>query len=159
MSIEIEVQYAVDDTEIDGAALPDESDFTLWINTALAGRCAAAQLTVRIVGAAESAKLNETYRQKLGPTNVLSFDYDCPEDLGLPLMGDLVICAPVVFREAKEQHKTDLAHWAHMVVHGSLHLLGFDHIDDNEASEMEALETDLLTRLGCPDPFAIEKVA
>lgn len=159
MSIEIEVQWAVDAAEIGRTALPDESDFSRWINAALAGRRDAAEITVRIVGLSESAQLNETYRQKIGPTNVLSFNYDCPQDIGLPLMGDLVICAPVVFTEAREQRKTYIAHWAHMVVHGSLHLLGYDHIDEDEARQMEALETDLLARLGCPDPYAVEKVA
>lgn len=159
MSLEIEVQYVVEDAEVEGKRLPDESEFSLWINTCLAGRCESAQLTVRIVGAAESASLNEAYRQKLGPTNVLSFNYDCPKEVGLSLMGDLVICAAVVFTEAKDQHKTDSMHWAHMTVHGTLHLLGFDHVDDDEAREMEALEVDLLTRLGLPDPYAIEKVA
>ncbi len=97
--------------------------------------------------------LNGQFRNKPRPTNVLSFPSDIPAELELPLLGDIVICAPVVRSEAAEQDKTLQAHWAHMTVHGSLHLLGYDHIDDDEAELMEALETRVLAGLGLPCPY------
>ncbi|MGL5337628.1 MAG: rRNA maturation RNase YbeY, partial [Aeromonas veronii] len=93
------------------------------------------------------------YRGKDKPTNVLSFPFEAPPGLELPLLGDLVICRQVVEREAEEQGKPLMAHWAHMVVHGSLHLLGYDHIEDEEAEEMEALERDIMQELGFADPY------
>ena len=113
--------------------------------------------TVRIVDEAESHALNLNYRGKDRPTNVLSFPFECPDEVELPLLGDLVICRQVVEREAQEQDKPVMAHWAHMVVHGSLHLLGYDHIEDDEAEEMESLETQIMTGLGFADPYLSEK--
>lgn len=114
------------------------------------------ELTIRIVDEAESAQLNSRYRGKDYPTNVLSFPYDSEgfeeTDDGPPL-GDLAICAPVVAREADEQGKELRAHWAHMVVHGVLHLLGRDHIAEDEAEAMEAEERLILAQLGFPDPY------
>lgn len=112
---------------------------------------------IRIVDELESAQLNNQYRHKDYATNVLSFSNDLPPNIldaleEIPL-GDLAICAPVVEREANEQNKSMHAHWAHMVIHGILHLRGFDHEDDNEAEEMEALERRMLARLGLPDPY------
>src|SRR5690554_8049362 len=101
---------------------------------------------------ATSADLNHRYRGKNSPTKVLSFPADLPPELGLPLLGDLVVCADVVAREAAEQGKTPSAHWAHMLVHGTLHLLGYDHINDAEAEVMEALETAIVTALGFAPP-------
>jgi probable rRNA maturation factor len=101
-------------------------------------------VTVRLVDEAESRELNHTYRGKDKPTNVLSFPFEAPPGLELPLLGDLVICRQVVEAEAVEQGKPLMAHWAHMVVHGSLHLLGYDHIEDEEAEEMEQLERDIM---------------
>lgn len=112
------------------------------------------ELCIRIVGETESAQLNRQYRHKSGPTNVLSFPTTLPEGLALPLLGDLVICAAVVNREAVEQGKSRAAHWAHMVVHGSLHLLGFDHIRNRDASKMEAEEVKILRKLGFGDPYS-----
>jgi probable rRNA maturation factor len=109
---------------------------------------------VYIVDETESQELNFQYRKKNKPTNVLSFPADIPDEVGVPLLGDLVVCAPVVEREAKEQGKTLEAHWAHMLVHGTLHLLGYDHIEDDEANVMEALETRLITQLKFPAPYA-----
>src|SRR5690606_24067449 len=97
------------------------------------------------------------YRHQDKPTNVLSFPADIPAELNLPLLGDLVICAPVVEREAMEQRKTLEAHWAHMVVHGTLHLVGYDHITEPEAEEMESLETKILTGMGFPPPYEINE--
>ena len=99
-------------------------------------------------------QLNSAYRGKAGPTNVLSFPAEIPEGLDIPLLGDIVVCAPVVRREAVEQGKTESAHWAHMIVHGTLHLLGYDHIQNDEAEAMEALETTILAQLNYPCPYA-----
>ena len=115
------------------------------------------EMTVRIVDEAESHDLNLTYRGKDRPTNVLSFPFECPDEVELPLLGDLVICRQVVEREAIEQEKPLMAHWAHMIVHGSLHLLGYDHIEDDEAEEMESLETKIMQGLGFADPYLSEK--
>lgn len=112
-----------------------------------------AELTVRIVDESESAALNEEYRHKSNSTNVLSFPFECPEEVALNLLGDLVICAPVVEREAKEQQKNSQAHWAHMLVHGVLHLLGYDHIEQAEAETMEAREIKILESIGFPNPY------
>ncbi|MBM0108251.1 rRNA maturation RNase YbeY [Steroidobacter sp. S1-65] len=122
-------------------------------------------LTIRVVGAAESRRLNRTWRSKDKPTNVLSFPAAplAPGDKGVPSrffakdfaeLGDLAICAPVVAREAREQGKPAQAHWAHMVVHGVLHLLGFDHENDRDASVMEAREVKILALLGYDNPYA-----
>lgn len=143
------------DLQIASAApgLPAEDDFRRWTEAALSGRRAEAELTIRVVDEQESAELNGTYRHKPGPTNVLSFPFQAPPGVELPLLGDIVICAPVVVREAAEQGKAAAAHWAHMTVHGCLHLLGYDHIDPAEAALMEALETDVLSALGYADPY------
>lgn len=133
--------------------LPSHNDFERWVEAALNTRRAEAELSIRLVDEAESAELNLQYRMKAGPTNVLSFPADLPAELAIPLLGDLVICAPVVEKEANEQRKTHQAHWAHMVVHGTLHLIGYDHIDDGDAEQMEALEIDILNTLHYPNPY------
>ncbi len=137
------------------AAAPDDAAFRRWCELALRQRTADSELTIRLVDEAEGRELNHTWRHKDHATNVLSFPADVPDELlDIPLLGDLVICIPVVEREAREQGKTLDAHWAHLVIHGCLHLLGYDHIDDEEAEEMEALERTLLAELGHPDPYA-----
>lgn len=137
------------------AHIPSIEKITRWISTALqSDELNQAEVSVYIVDEAESQELNAQYRGKDKPTNVLSFPADIPDEVGVPLLGDLVICAPVVEREAHEQHKTLDAHWAHMLVHGTLHLLGYDHIEDDEADVMEALETRLITQLDFPAPYA-----
>lgn len=151
MSIQVDVQYGPE--VVQDGAVPSPDQISIWTHAALAGRREEAQLTVRIVGNDEGTALNETYRHKQGPTNVLSFAVEDADLLPVPLLGDIVICAPVVEREAREQHKEALAHWAHMVVHGALHLLGYDHIDEQEAQAMETQETDILARLGFSDPY------
>jgi probable rRNA maturation factor len=133
--------------------LPSEAQIQLWLNAAVRPFQPVAEVTVRIVDETESQQLNFDYREKDKPTNVLSFPFQCPPGIELPLLGDLVICAGVVAQEAKEQNKSLDAHWAHMVVHGSLHLLGFDHINDDDASEMEAEEIQILAELGFADPY------
>lgn len=146
---ELDIQIATEQ-----ANLPNADDFQLWADKALTGRKEDAELTIRIVDVEESQTLNHQYRDKDKPTNVLSFPFEAPENLpDFPLIGDLVICASVVEQEAQEQGKPLKNHWAHMVIHGILHLLGYDHIDDEEAEEMESLETDILSQLEIPDPY------
>jgi probable rRNA maturation factor len=149
--IELDVQCATN------GEVPDETDLRRWCELALRQRTADSELTIRLVDEAEGRELNRTWRQKDYATNVLSFPADVPDGLlDIPLLGDLVICAPVVEREAAEQGKAPQAHWAHLVIHGCLHLLGYDHIDDHEAEEMESLERQLLAELGHADPYATE---
>ena len=133
--------------------LPSDEQIRNWVLAALRDGRDTAELSVRIVDEEESRQLNCQYRGKDKPTNVLSFPAELPEELDLPLLGDLVICAPVVAEEAEQQRKALLAHWAHMVVHGTLHLLGYDHIEDSDAEIMERLETELLAGLGIADPY------
>lgn len=136
--------------------LPQEALLRRWAEAALQSSGVApgeAELSVRIVDEAEMVELNSTYRGKAGATNVLSFPFEAPHGVVLPLLGDLVICAPVVAREARQQGKPAAAHWAHMVVHGALHLLGFDHGDAEQAARMEGLEIAILDNLGYPNPY------
>ena len=137
--------------------LPTAEQIEQWATAAVQPQSDEVEMTVRIVDEAESHELNLNYRGKDRPTNVLSFPFECPDEVELPLLGDLVICRQVVEREAQEQDKPVMAHWAHMVVHGSLHLLGYDHIEDDEAEEMESLETQIMTGLGFADPYLSEK--
>ncbi len=138
-------------------SVPTPEQLLSWAAAALEPEYQGAELVLRIVDEAESAELNETYRGKCGPTNVLSFPFEMPPEVeDLKLLGDLVVCAPVIAREAREQSKTDSAHWAHMVVHGVLHLQGYDHQSTDEAAEMEALERKLLAGLGFDDPYGDE---
>ena len=142
---------------VSNGAVPDAVDLRHWCELALRQRTADSELTIRLVDETEGRELNHTWRQKDYATNVLSFPADVPDGLlDIPLLGDLVICVPVVEREAAEQGKTLQAHWAHLVIHGCLHLLGYDHIDDDEAEEMESLERHLLAELGHADPYATE---
>lgn len=149
----LDVQYAVDASR---GEIPDEETIHTWVAAALQGQGDHAELTVRITDIDEITRLNSEYRNKAGATNVLSFPADLPAELEIPLLGDIVICAPVVEKEAQEQQKTLEAHWAHMVVHGTLHLLGYDHIDDADALLMESKETEILSKLGFPDPYQSE---
>ena len=152
MSIILDLQLATEAKD-----LPTESQIQLWLEAAILPFQLEAEVTVRIVDEAESQQLNFDYREKNKPTNVLSFPFECPPGIELPLLGDLVICAQVVAQEAAEQNKTLSAHWAHMVVHGCLHLLGFDHINDDDATEMEAEEIQILAELGFADPYLINE--
>jgi probable rRNA maturation factor len=145
----LDVQQAL---EADG--LPTPEQLLIWVEEALEAENRGVELVIRLVDEAESAELNETYRGKTGPTNVLSFPFDMPPEVEeTRLLGDLVICAPVVRHEALAQGKEESAHWAHLVVHGTLHLQGYDHQADAEAMEMEALERKILARLGYTDPY------
>lgn len=138
------------------AGIPSPASFRRWVEAALRGakRRKATELSIRIVGADEGRTLNRDYRGKDYATNVLSFEAELPPDLKLPLVGDMVVCAPVVAREAAEQGKHARDHWAHLTVHGTLHLLGYDHVVAAEAETMEALETRILAGLGIADPYA-----
>ncbi|HUQ50761.1 MAG TPA: rRNA maturation RNase YbeY [Gammaproteobacteria bacterium] len=142
------------------AQVPTSAQVRKWARTALADDVHG-ELTVRIVGEGESADLNSRYRGKKGPTNVLSFRAEPPTAVAAEVegslpFGDVVICADVVEREAREQGKPLAAHWAHMVVHGTLHLQGFDHERARDAAAMEACERALLAKLGFPDPYTIK---
>jgi probable rRNA maturation factor len=135
--------------------LPASASFQRWVEAALRGarRRKPAIVAIRIVDAAEGRELNRRYRGKDYATNVLSFPADPVPGVDLPLLGDLALCAPVVLREAPEQGKAPAHHWAHLTVHGVLHLLGHDHLVAADAERMEALETRILATLGIPDPY------
>jgi len=152
MNTEIEIQFA-----IDSAPLPTQEQVQAWVDAALAQYTQHFSMCIRIVDSDESQALNSEYRGKDKPTNVLSFPFEMPEcvEVETEILGDLVVCAPVVSQEAIEQNKALLDHWAHMIIHGTLHLLGFDHIKDSEAEEMEQLERDILAKLQISDPYFI----
>lgn len=146
--VELDLQIAT------SASVPTLEQFRRWCELALRQHQGDSELTIRLADEPEARELNRTYRHKDYATNVLSFPAEVPDELlDIPLLGDLVICPAVVEREAAEQGKSLEAHWAHLVIHGCLHLLGYDHIEDAEAEEMEALERELLAELGHPDPY------
>ncbi len=134
-------------------SLPSDSELQQWANAALLRYNKAFELTIRLVDNIESQQLNHQYRGKNSPTNVLSFPFEVPDGIELNLLGDIVICVDVIEQEAQTQHKSLQSHWAHMVIHGCLHLLGYDHITDNEADEMETLEIKILAELGFNNPY------
>ncbi|BCX81123.1 probable rRNA maturation factor [Methylomarinovum caldicuralii] len=146
---EVAVQIAT------AAPHPEPEDLCRWTEAALEGK--GGEVSLRLVDEAEITDLNTRYRHQAKATNVLSFPFDAPPGVNLDFLGDVVICAPVVNLEAERQGKTPQAHWAHMVVHGVLHLRGFDHIDPGEAEIMEAREREILARLGFPDPYQTEE--
>lgn len=167
MSTQLDLQIATALTE-----LPTEETLTVWLNQVFSAlNIRDKEITIRMVDEAESQQLNYQYRSKNSPTNVLSFPFEMPDfaglnedvsdgtisvngdDIAFNLLGDLVICAPVVANEAKQQNKILANHWAHMVVHGTLHLLGYDHINDDEAEHMESLERKILQQLAIDDPY------
>ena len=137
--------------------MPKKSLLRKWIKQTLHKKMESAEITLRIVDKDEMTQLNSTYRFKNGPTNVLSFPFDLPAniDIDIPILGDIVICADVVNSEAEDQHKSQEAHWAHMIVHGVFHLLGYDHEDDKEAAMMESLEIETMQSLGFNNPYEI----
>lgn len=150
-TVEVQIACAADD-------LPGDEQLGEWAREAArAAGGTPGEITIRVVDEAESRQLNAEYRGKDKPTNVLSFPFEMPEGLPEgalpPVLGDLVICAAVVAREAREQGKSPEAHWAHMVTHGVLHLLGYDHQETREAELMEALEIEILAGLGYADPY------
>lgn len=139
----------------DKTLVPKRPLLRKWAKSALSRKTDVGEVTIRIVDSKEMSELNSTYRQKKGPTNVLSFPFDAPAeiDLDLPILGDIVICADVVNKEAIEQGKPQDAHWAHMIIHGIFHLLGYDHEIDSEAVIMESLEIETLHHLGFANPY------
>jgi len=149
LTITLDLQHASHANNI-----PEQKELQHWLNAVLLPKHNGIELTIRIVDIEESQALNHQYRGKNKPTNVLSFPFEVPAGIELNLLGDLVICAPIVAQEAKQQNKTIPAHWAHMVIHGCLHLLGFDHIKDKDAEQMEAVEIDILAKLGFNNPYA-----
>lgn len=156
MSYLVDIEVVSQSTHI-----PEAADMVRWVSSALDAAATEndmalnedAEISIYVVDQSESQALNLQYRGKDKPTNVLSFPADIPEEVGIPLLGDLVVCAPVVEQEAAEQNKTLAAHWAHMLVHGALHLLGYDHVEEAEAEAMEDLETRIIKQLGFPAPY------
>jgi probable rRNA maturation factor len=143
VNLQVDIQRACEEP------VPEEDD----IAAALDASIERAEVSVRLVGVEEMCALNARFRDRNSPTNVLSFPAELPPGVTHPLLGDIVVCAPVVAREAAEQHKAPPAHWAHMLVHGTLHLLGFDHVVPAEAEAMEARETAILASLDFPCPY------
>ncbi|HRO88519.1 MAG TPA: rRNA maturation RNase YbeY [Chiayiivirga sp.] len=148
LDLELGVSYA-----LPRRGLPAAVSFRRWVAAALQGRIRRADLALRLVDEHEGCALNRHYRGKDYPTNVLSFPAELPPGVELPILGDIVLCAPVVAREAREQGKILAHHYAHLTVHGVLHLLGFDHIDPREAEAMELLERQILAGLDIDDPY------
>lgn len=145
---------------VTGLPIPSTAQFKKWVKEGLRTKLSEAEVSIRIVDKEEMTFLNSTYRNKNKPTNVLSFPADLPEDieLSVPLLGDIVICAEVILEEAQEQQKNPEAHWAHMIVHGLLHLQGYDHENNADAEVMEAEEKTILKRLGFDDPYQIQEM-
>lgn len=150
----IDLQLACEAASDNAATTPSLTQLQMWSDAVLNHlNLSEKEITIRFVGEDESHQLNEAYRGKSSPTNVLSFPFECPPGIELNLLGDLVICVPVIIKEAQEQSKALMNHYAHMIVHGLLHLLGYDHITDEEADVMEALEVVILEQLGIDDPY------
>ncbi len=154
MTMDLDLQIAVENR----ADLPEREEFTRWFTKTVTLFQQEAEVTIRLVDEQESQQLNHQYRGKDKPTNVLSFPFEAPSGITIHLLGDIIICKQVVEKEALEQKKSLSAHWAHMVVHGTLHLLGYDHIEDDEAQQMESLETEIMQNLGFDDPYQLERV-
>jgi probable rRNA maturation factor len=152
MTVRVDIDFA---TQCDD--YPLDQDIKSWASTVLKNRLPSASLTIKIVDEEEMILLNRTYRHKEKSTNVLSFPCQLPDFLKGDILGDIAICAPVVQREAALQNKNLQFHWAHLIVHGILHLLGYDHENESDAVVMENLEKILLEELGFPDPYGVEK--
>ena len=149
MTLIVDIQMASASEEA-----PDPQSIERWIGAAIGDQRESTELSIRIVDAEEGQALNEQFRGSTGATNVLSFPFENESPEPLPLIGDIVICAPVVAKEAREQNKALNAHWAHMIIHGVLHLLGYDHQNETDANLMESLETDIMQGLGFPQPYS-----
>jgi len=151
---ELEVQRV-----IEGGYIPSDKELQLYLEKALADYSEDAEVLIRVVDSQEISALNEQYRHKQGPTNILSFPFEVPEAVkGVNLLGDLVVCASVLETEAQAQQKTLKDHWAHIIIHGILHLLGYDHIDESDAQEMEAKEVLILQQLNIDNPYQEKEV-
>ncbi|KEY91726.1 putative rRNA maturation factor [Candidatus Photodesmus blepharus] len=152
MTIKLNLQFSTKDKN----NLPSKKNIHRWLTLSLMRFQKQAEVTVRIVDKKESQQLNYKYRKKNKPTNVLSFPFISPVNMKLNLLGDLIICRQIVEQEAIKQNKPLIEHWAHMIIHGSLHLLGYDHIEKNEADEMESLEIEIMQNMGYKDPYFLE---
>jgi probable rRNA maturation factor len=152
MSLDLAIQRSSE-----SGSIPQDEQFLAWAQAALAGREGGYSLAIRVVDEDEALRYNRDYRGKDYAANVLSFPAELPDGLPEELresqFGDLLICAPVVAREAREQQLPEADHWAHLVIHGVLHLMDYDHQQDDDAAVMEALETKILVGLGIPDPY------
>lgn len=150
-SIQLDLQIA---TNL--SSLPKRSQFKQWVTAALLELDKSGSVLIRLVDVEESASLNQQYRHKVGPTNILSFPADLPAGIKTPWLGDLVICVPLVIEEARAAGRPVTSHWAHLVIHGVLHLLGYDHIEEKDAVVMETLETKILADLSIANPYTID---
>ena len=144
---------------VDLDSLPSDDDLQLWVETALADYNQDAEILIRIIDTQEMIELNSRYRGKHGATNILSFPFELPDGVeAIDLLGDLVVCAAVLEQEAEQQNKALSAHWAHIIIHGVLHLLGYDHLTNDEAIEMESQEIILLQELHIDNPYQEKEV-
>ncbi len=161
--VQLDIQIADDITKQVESHLASVDEINTWLNAMQAeiqrlakiDAMAPIELGIRFVGLEESRQLNHQFRDKDKPTNVLSFESDLPDYIPGNFIGDLVICVPIVVNEAAEQNKLLMHHFAHMCIHGCLHLLGYDHIDEKDAQEMESLEVNILAKLGIDDPYQV----
>lgn len=155
MTTDIEIDYQIVSDIRDDEYLPDHAMVENWVSRLLQELHyeQPVQLSIRVVGEQEITQLNEKYRKKNQATNVLSFPYEPLPGVNVPLLGDVVVCARIVGQQAKQQGKSPDQHWAHMIIHGVLHLLGYDHIKAADADEMEAIEINILSKLGFPNPY------
>ena len=133
--------------------IPSESLFQYWVDAVLINEDEDSEIVIRIIDEDEMIAFNQQYRNKNGSTNILSFPYEVPEGFNSSLLGDLLLCAPVIEKEAVQQNKTLNNHWAHIVIHGVLHLLGYDHVDDEDAEEMESKEIEILKTIKINNPY------
>jgi len=153
MTVTIDLSIASHSNQI-----PSETAFKKWVNAVAISQSEDYEISIHVIDEKESSSLNHTWRNKEGPTNVLSFPADLPEGVPISLLGDLAVCAPVIEKEASEQAKSLEAHWAHIIIHGTLHLFGYDHVDESEAEEMESMEIDIMKRLGFSNPYNIDVI-
>jgi probable rRNA maturation factor len=154
-TVQVDLQVALDESEALRPQLPTLCQFQAWVSEVLKYTKVngAAEVSIRVVDKDEMTDLNQTYRHKSGTTNVLSFPYSCPDGVNIALLGDIAICLPVIVEESSNQMKKFIDHWAHMVLHGMLHLLGYDHISAVQAEEMEKLEIEILAAFNITDPY------
>lgn len=148
----LDIQVATESAEY-----PDAAKFQTWVDAVLSDSAVDSEIVIRLVDETESAELNGQYRHKSGPTNILSFPFEPPMGIEMDLLGDLLMCVPVITKEASEQHKLPEHHWAHITIHGVLHLLGYDHIEEQDAEHMEALEVSILKTLNIANPYQEER--
>lgn len=133
--------------------IPDQQQFQNWVDAVLTDESQHSEIVIRVIDEDEMIEFNQQYRHKSGPTNILSFPFEAPDSVESDLLGDLLVCAPVIETESKQQNKPLENHWAHIIVHGVLHLIGYDHINDMDAEEMEALEVMILKTITINNPY------